>query len=150
MHQGGWVDGILVAGHGVASGRAADSPYPCSTIDMQRPYFAQLGLDLSRFFSGTLNLSIHPHRYRILEPTWTFRQVTWTDRHPPEDFSFCRCRLAIKGQLSEALIYYPHPETKRRNFQDAATLEVLAPYLEGLRPGDRLQLGYSPQELQII
>ena len=33
--------GRCVAGHGVASGRAADSPYPAGTISLQAPLFAR-------------------------------------------------------------------------------------------------------------
>ncbi|MEO0406408.1 MAG: hypothetical protein AAF289_03555 [Cyanobacteria bacterium P01_A01_bin.135] len=150
MAQASRIAGVIVAGHGVASGKAKDSPYPRSTIEMQRPYFQQLGLDLSGFFSGTLNVSIQPYRYRLLDPEYTFRRVTWTDRHPPEDFSFCRCRLGVGQTHYDALIYYPHPETKRRNFQDAATLEVLAPYITGLKLNNPVDLYYNPQTLKII
>ncbi|MGF1536504.1 MAG: hypothetical protein ACFB4J_08495 [Elainellaceae cyanobacterium] len=143
------VAGVVCAGHGVASGRAENSPYPRGTIEMQQPIFKALGLDLSGFFCGTLNVSITPYAYRIIAPEWTFRQVTWTDRHPPEDFSFSRCRLWVQGDAHEGLIYYPHPETKRRNFQAASTLEVIAPLIRHLRPGDGVCLNYNPLEITI-
>jgi hypothetical protein len=54
------VEGIVQAGHGVASGNTAQSPYPQGTIKMQQPFFRQLGLDLSPYFPGTLNVSIAP------------------------------------------------------------------------------------------
>ncbi len=50
-----WRRGVR-QGHGVASGRAPDSPYPAGTIALQAPLFARHGLDLSPFFPGTLNL----------------------------------------------------------------------------------------------
>ncbi len=45
------VEGIIERGHQVASGMASDSPYPKGTIEMQTPFFQNLGLDLSAFFS---------------------------------------------------------------------------------------------------
>ncbi|MGB3616088.1 MAG: hypothetical protein WBA10_20010 [Elainellaceae cyanobacterium] len=143
------ISGVIAPGHGVASGRAVDSPYPQGTIDMQRPVFAQLGLNLSGFFSGTLNIFIHPYGYRIFHPEWTFRHVTWTDHHPPEDFSFSRCQIWAANSAYDGLIYYPHPETKRRNFQAASTLEVIAPYIAALHPGDRVHIDYNPSEIEI-
>ena len=57
-----WHPAVLLEGHGVASGQALNagqlktSPYPKGTIAMQAPLFAALGLDLSPFWPGTLNL----------------------------------------------------------------------------------------------
>jgi hypothetical protein len=91
------VDGILERGYGVASGTGTDSPYPRGTIEMQIPFFKALGLDLTRFFPGTLNVSISPKTFQLINPEFTFRQVHWTDRHPPEDFSFSRCQLSYSN-----------------------------------------------------
>ena len=49
------VEVIIKQGHQVASGLAKDNPYPRGTIEMQIPFFQQLGLDLSSFFLGTFN-----------------------------------------------------------------------------------------------
>ncbi|MGF1513800.1 MAG: hypothetical protein ACFB5Z_08905 [Elainellaceae cyanobacterium] len=143
------VVGVIRAGHGVASGKSNSSPYPRGTISMQRPIFKALGLDLAGLFEGTLNVSIEPHSYRVVAPEWTFRRVTWTDRHPPEDFSFSRCRVAVGGGIHEGLIYYPHPETKQRNFQDASTLEVIAPLIPGLHPGAAVRIDYNSLEIEV-
>lgn len=116
---------------------------------MQRPVFKALGLDLSGFFSGTLNVSIAPYAYRVIAPEWTFRQVAWTDRHPPEDFSFSRCEVWADGRAYESLVYYPHPETKRRNFQASSTLEVLAPLIPHIRPRDAVYVEYNPLEIEV-
>ena len=40
------VTGKVVLGHGVASGRAANSPYPRGSLEMQIPCFLDRGLDL--------------------------------------------------------------------------------------------------------
>ena len=80
------VRGILRKGYGVASGPSQD--YPCGALDRQIPIFQARGLDLSTLFHGALNIDIRPFAFQIVKPDFTFREVHWTDLHPPEDFSF--------------------------------------------------------------
>lgn len=143
------VETTLVQGHQVASGWGANSPYPDSTIALQRPQFQQFGLDLSALFAGTLNLSIAPHRFTMVAPKFTFSQVTWTDRHPPEDFSFSPCRVITRSGMVNAWIYYPHPQTKTRHFQDQSVLEVIAPWIPAVSYGDQLGLDVDRREVEI-
>lgn len=74
---------IIKQGHGVASGKADDSPYPLGTIEMQTAYLKKQGLDLSSLFKGTLNLSIEPHTFEVIAPEYTFRDVHWAEGFPP-------------------------------------------------------------------
>lgn len=127
--------GVVVAGHGVASGRAGDPRFPGGTLRMQAPHFAALGLDLTPYWPGTLNLDVAPRRFEPLAPRWTFRDVRWHEVEPPESFSFVEARLAWRGRESPALVYWPHPETKPEHHQPSGVVEVLAPRLEGLGPG---------------
>ena len=143
------VVGFLERGHGVASGVAARSPYPRGTIEMQVPIFKALGLDLSDCHRGTLNISISPRTFELLRPDLTFRQVTWTDRHPPEDFSFSRCRVLFQASTYDSWIYYPHPETKKRNFQAPSTLEIIAPKIAGIGYGDRIEVEINPADVAV-
>jgi hypothetical protein len=153
-----WVRCRLVAGHGVASGRAATSPYPAGTIHLQAPFFAARGIDLSPFFAGTLNLEAARGHWRLQDPDARVEALEWTDRHPPETFSFWHCRLRIPTETGgavgsaglAALIYYPHPETKRAHHQAASCLEVLAPRISGLTPGQELELGVDPRRCRLI
>jgi hypothetical protein len=85
--------GRLVRGHGVASGRAVDSPYPAGTIALQTPLFAAHGIDLSPFQSATLNLDFSPGDWRLRDPDHSVERLAWSDCHPPETFSFWRCQL---------------------------------------------------------
>ncbi|MEO0870253.1 MAG: hypothetical protein AAFY17_17840 [Cyanobacteria bacterium J06642_11] len=127
------VTGTIIQGHGVASGQGGDPRFPGGTIRMQSPVFAHLGLDLTGYFPGTLNVSIHPQQYTVKQAKHTFRQVKWADHAPPEDFSFFDCRLSLgTGQRIPGLVYYPHPETKPEHFQDAATLEIMTEFIDGL------------------
>ena len=135
--------GRCVAGHGVASGRAADSPYPAGTISLQAPLFACHGIDLSPYQQATLNLDFSPGEWRLRQPDHQVEQLLWSDRHPPETFSFWRCRLQpLDARIAavEALIYYPHPETKQTHHQPPALLEVLAPPLGSIAMGEQFQL----------
>ena len=145
-----WVKlaGLLVAGHRVAASPSPD--YPFGTLVKQFPIFQQLGLDLAGFFPGTLNLSIQPLTWSMARPDLTFHQVQWTDLHPPEDFSFAACRLLWEKTWHPGWIYFPHPETKVRHFQDANVLEIISPPLQGIRYGDCIDLELNARAVRLI
>lgn len=140
-----WVNGILRKGYGVASGASSDYPY--GALERQIPIFKRGGLDLEEFFPGTLNIDIRPVVFELVRPEFTFRDVVWTNLHPPEHFSFSRCRVAFAEAEFAGWIYYPHPETKRRNFQDPSLLEVICPFIAGLTTGSTLRVCIDPQRL---
>ena len=142
--------GIIIKGHQVASGIAKDSPYPRGTIAMQTPFFQKLGLDISPFFSGTLNINIRPYRFRLKQPKYTFDNVKWNDCYASETFSFSPCQLEFNNTDYAGLIYYPHPETKPAHFQDNSTIEILAPHLNSIQYGQSIQLKINPQEIDIF
>lgn len=143
------VRGIVVRGHRVASTGGSGSPYPEGTIRMQLPHFRRLGLDLSVYWPGTLNVSIGPALFEMRAPRYTLRQVAWTALHPPEDFSFSPCRVAFADELYTGLVYYPHPETKARHFQDPSTIEVIAVHIPGVRYGSKVTLHLRRDEIAI-
>ena len=140
------VNGKVVPGYRVASQKSRDYPY--GTIDRQKPFFKSLGLDLDRFYSGTINISISPLSFRVKGPEYTFRQVEWTDLHPPEDFSFSRCKVIFKGKEYEAFVYYPHPETKKRHFENASIMELVSAYIPDLNYGDSIQVELQANEIE--
>jgi len=150
---GSWirVRGVVVPGHGVASGQAVDPRFPGGTLALQFPHFEAAGLDLSPFHRATINLSIHPRRLVPRRPFRVFRQVRWHDTAPPEDFSFFTCRLRRPPREPVAgLIYYPHPETKPEHFQDPCTVEILAPRFPGLSYADVLELELRSEEVSLV
>lgn len=116
---------------------------------MQTPFLQALGLDLTEYFKGTLNISISPHTFQLINPAFTFRQVEWTDRHPPEDFSFSRCRVLFQASTYNCWIYYPHPETKKRNFQNPSIIEIIAPPIANIKYTDRVEIEYNPLEVSV-
>jgi hypothetical protein len=144
------IEGTVQAGHGVASGKSAQSPYPRGTIEMQKPFFRQLGLDLSPYFSGTLNVSIAPWRFQLRCAPFTFETLRWTHLHPPETFSFCRCTLEFQEKSYRGLVYYPHPETKQTHFQQASAIELLLPKVADISNGDRVLVQLPNSEIQLV
>ena len=142
--------GVVVTGHGVASGRSADSPFPHGTITLQAPHFAALGLDLAPFVLATVNLDLAPHRLLLRRPRWTFCDVRWTDVHGPETFSFVECAVTRGEEDVGGLVYHPHPETKPMHLQPGTVIELLLPRLDGLVPGDELSVRVDPAQGDFI
>jgi len=141
------VKGLLKQGYGVASGPSPDYPY--GALERQLPIFKSRGLDLSGYYLGTLNIDIRPLTFVLVMPEFTFRDVRWTDLHPPEHFSFSRCKVAHASAVYDGWIYCPHPETKRRNFQDPSLLEVIAHRIPGVRVGDELEVHVNPDRVAL-
>ncbi len=145
------LQGMVCAGHGVASGRSSGqshNPYPAGTIAMQMPFFKALGLDLSACFAGTINLDIAPRQWQLLQADHCFEKMRWTHLHPPETFSFVALQAVWQTRSVQGWLYYPHPETKATHFQSRSVMELLLPQLDGLKPGDQLSLRVDPQRIR--
>ncbi len=143
------LQGVVVRGHGVASGQAAGSPYPQGSVVMQMPFFKARGLDLSNCWAGTVNVSIAPRTWSLLQADHCFERLAWTHLHPPETFSFVRLHMLWRAKSIGAWLYYPHPETKAAHHQNANVMEIIAPRLDGLAYGDAVALQYVQGALQI-
>ena len=139
------VSGIVIEGYRVASGPSKDYPY--GTLEKQIPLFKALGLDLERFYYGTLNISIAPYTFEMANPQYTFQRVAWTDLHPPEDFSFSSCTVRFAGKEYEGYVYYPHPETKKRHFESASLIEIISFHIPDLSYGDRVEIELKAKEI---
>ena len=139
------IKGRLVHGHRVAS--RPSKAYPYSSLERQKPYFTKLGLDLSACFNGTLNISIAPLEFEISKPEFTFERVEWTDLHPPETFSFSRCKVWFEGREYHGWVYYPHPETKKTHFQNPSLIEVITYEIPNIKYGDAIEVEINPQEI---
>jgi len=141
------IHGTIIQGYRVASAPSKDYPY--GALDRQRPIFKLRGLDLAAFFNGTLNIDIRPHSFKLIKPEFTFKHVEWTDLHPPEHFSFSRCRVIFKTIEYDGWVYYPHPETKLRHFQNPSLLEVIAVPIPEIKYGDEVQVLVNPNEIEV-
>jgi len=139
--------GTLARGYRVASGPSQDYPY--GALDRQRPLFKARGLDLDGYFNGSLNIDIRPATFSMQKPEYTFPLVEWTNLHPPETFSFSRCRVVYREIEYEGWVYYPHPETKRRNFQNPSLLEVIARPIPGIVYGEMLGAWVNTNEIGV-
>jgi hypothetical protein len=142
-----YLTGILVRGHQVAS--RPSKAYPYSALEKQKPYFKALGLDLSAYFNGTLNISIAPLEFGMTKPELTFELVEWTDLHPPETFSFSRCKVRFEGNKYEGWVYYPHPETKKTHFQNPSLIEVITYEIPNIKYGDTMEIEINLKEIAI-
>ena len=139
--------GILMQGHQVASRPSA--AYPYSSLEKQKPYFKERGFDLSPYFVGTLNISIAPLEFEMTKPEFTFPLVEWTDLHPPETFSFSRCKVKFEEKEYAGWVYYPHPETKKTHFQNPSLIEVITVEIPNIKYGDGLEIEINPLEITI-
>jgi hypothetical protein len=141
--------GTVTRGYRVASGLADDSPYPAGTIEMQTPFFLERGLDLRPYHAATIGVSCRSSAFSVDRPEHTFRAVKWSPEHDAEDFSFSRCRVLFEGRTYEGLVYYPHPDTKIGHHHDDSTLEIVAPFIEGIRYGSGVELELNTEEITI-
>ena len=139
--------GILVKGHQVASRPSREYPY--SSLEKQKPFFQKLGLDLYGYFNGTLNVSIAPLEFEMSAPEITFERIEWTDLHPPETFSFSRCKVRFGGKGYKGWVYYPHPETKKTHFQNPSLIEVITYEILNIEYGDVIEIEINPREITI-
>ena len=131
------VKGKIKEGYGVASGKSQNNPYPEGTIKMQLSYFKKLGLDLSNYFFGTLNVNIKPLNFKLIKADYYFPQVNWY-KDLKEDFSFVEIELVYQNKNYQGFLYYPHPETKPAHFQDASIMELIFPKIKDINYGDEV------------
>ena len=141
------VDGKVEDGHKVASGQAANNPYPSGTIKMQKPFFKALGLDLDSFYEGTLNISIAPYTFVVKSPELMFPSVEWTTKHPPENFSFSRCKVVFNDTEYSAWVYYPDPSTKKAHFQNPSIIEIIAPLIPNIKKDAKVKVALNTNEI---
>lgn len=138
-----WISGKVVAGHGVASGRSRDSPYPDSTIRLQAPFFLRAGVDLSVYFPGTLNIDLAPLKLPVQRAERiVFDGLLHWFGEIEEHFILSRVEVRIGDQVFQGLWYYPHPATKPAHFQRDTVVEVLLPFVKDLTSGDTLAIRF--------
>jgi len=143
------LSGRILRGHGVAGGGNPDSPFPAGTIEMQRPFFAAGGLDLSGFHLATLNVSTAPVAIHIHSPVHRFEEVDWTRVHGPESFEFVHVGLELPDRVVEAWGYRPTPETKAAHPQPPEVLEVIAPFVSELVRAREVVVRLDPREVRV-
>jgi len=141
--------GRILRGHGVAGGGDPESPFPAGTIEMQLPFFAAGGLDLSGFHLATLNVSTAPAAVHVHSPVHRFEDVDWTRVHGPESFEFVHVGLELPDRVVEAWGYRPTPETKAAHPQPPEVLEVIAPFVPELAGAGEVVIRLDPREVRV-
>ena len=130
----------VVPGYQVASGLAVDAEFEQGSIALQKPHFKQRGIDLTHCFNGTINVAFNVQQVAILRSHHHIEQLKWYQHWPAEDFDFVKCELCFNLQRVTGFIYQPSPTTKIDHYQPANVLELLAPKLDGLVYGSKLEL----------
>jgi len=143
------ISGTVIEGVKFTSGIAANCPFPSGTLSMQTPFFKQKGLDLNENFQATLNVSIKPRTCTLINPEFTFPNVKWYPDHDPDTFSFSRCSIIFEELTIDAFAYFHHPKNREGQFWKDSVIEIIAPYLPGLRYGQTVQLELNPEEIKI-
>lgn len=144
------IQGKIISGHGVASGKGKDPRYPKGTLRLQAPFFKERGLNLDGYYLGTLNVDIAPHGFMIGIAKYFFEGIAWSEHIPPENFYFFEVVLIHKERPYEGLIYMPDPKTKVDHEQLATVLELILPPIEGITTDDIVRLGIDEKSLQIV
>lgn len=148
LQKSSLLKGVLVKGYQVASRPSREYPY--SALEKQKPFFKTLGLDLYEYYNGTLNISIAPVEFKMSAPEFTFELVEWTDLHPPETFSFSRCKVRFEGNEYDGWVYYPHPETKKSHFQNPSLIEIITYEILNIKYGNLVEIEVNSNEITIV
>jgi hypothetical protein len=69
--------------------------------------------------------------------------------YPPEYFSFSMCKVIFEDAEYEGWLYYPHPETKLRHFQNPSLLEVIAYPIPKIKYVDKADVLVNPEEIVV-
>lgn len=142
------IKGLVVRGHGVASGISADPRYPEGTLAQQLPFFKEKGLDLKNYYPGTINLDISPFEFKILEPFRFLKGIRWSEHIPAENFYFFNLVVLLNHHRISGLIYMPDSETKIEHDQGGSILELILPKVENLNYGDHLRIKVPDTQLR--
>lgn len=145
-----WYPGVVVAGHGVASGRNKHDQFPGGALTLQAPHFAERGLDISPYYRGTINVDLAPRRVELVRPYLTFPLVTWLEGYPAETFSFVHAAIRSGRVEYPAMVFYPHPETKPEHRQPPGVVELMAEFIPGIVTGLHLDVGLEPAEMRAV
>ena len=139
----------VIRGHGVASGKGKDRRYPRGTLFLQLPYFADLGLDLTHYFRGTINIDIRPYHFEIRKPAYRMEGIKWSTHIPAENFFFFDAEIIHEEISYEGYIYMPDPETKTDHFQPLHMLELIMPEVLNLKYGSTIELKVKPPQIRL-
>jgi len=115
---------------------------------MQQPLFQQAGIDLSSYFSGTLNVDVAPcltrdlARYVKEQGHVIFDgRLRWFG-DIEERFVLSTIAVTVDGSEYPGLWYYPDPATKPAHRQRDTVVELLLRFIAGVASGDVLAIQF--------
>ncbi len=101
-------------------------------------------LDFSDKCHATINVNILPKFVKLAEPTVTLLiSSIRSDSQKPVTFS--KCRLNFDGFNFYGILFFPHMEDNK-----SSTVEIIAPFIPGLKTGDRIQIDVNSKEFQVL
>lgn len=143
------IKGKIVKGHGVASGISKTTPYPNGSLEMQFPFFKEMGLDLFHYYLGTINIDISPFIWKPLKPDYYLKNVRWTDQIPPESFMFFECDSIFESKTYSGMIYFPDPKTKVQHFQREDMIELISTKIPNLEYGKEILIEIADGKIDL-
>lgn len=130
------ITGTIVNGYGLAH----------ETLKKQFPYFILRNKYFSNFFTGTINVDIEPQELHIKKYEYLYKNINWA-RHWTQDFGFIPFKnFKINGRMikTDGFLYFP----TKNQAHNKSQLELICPFIKGLRKGDKLELQISKQNIQ--
>lgn len=129
--------GTVVRGHRIASGLAANCPWPGGSIARQLRRMGRTGLDVGSIFPGTLNVALTTETVDYPEEADFDFVLDW--RHPdkPTHIRLHAVVLQVKEREYDGWAYrklYP-AEYVSLHPQPDNVIEVLAPFIPGIAYG---------------
>jgi len=152
-----WVDrdGVVVRGHGVASGAGGDPRFPRGTVAVQLPLLQAGVPELADWlggapFAGTINVALAGVAVTSGVPDATVADLRWTEHFAPETFFLSRAAMVHAGVERRAWLYIPDPATKPPDHPPlAGVVELLARRVPGLAYGDPVTLRFAARTLRV-
>lgn len=129
-----FIEGKIIPGKGIASGKNVDANGLTKTIEYQLPFLSAAGVPVDNIRPGTINVGIAPREFKILKPDYTVSCTWWpgSEQTPPfeETFSLVNATVLFEKTAYRGFIYYPMP-SKYKSHPDSK-IEVLAENIPGV------------------
>jgi hypothetical protein len=148
MHNNHIIMGRVKRGLRLASGlgEPVRGPRLINTIEKQRCFFEEIVPGMEYFYNGTINLDISPLEFRILKQDFEIK-CKW-EENIEETFWFVESKLQFKKKKYDGMIYYPCP-SETKEYSKNNMFEIIAPFIEYLKYGDKLYIQYNDSKILI-
>ena len=110
----------------------------------EKEEFKKLEIDLSDKFQATINVNILPRSVRINNPRLTLDSHRG-EKDVQDRVAFSRCRIHYDGFHFYGVLYHPYNKG-----ETTSTVEIIAPYIPGIKPGDTVQVDFISNEVELI